>query len=96
MLTLDLKKSNNHDTIQGKLILNISTNVNAPIRNGANTLASNSRNSVPRNASNQSVDTTAQPQAQSSIPSTAPPSHTPAAAPTSTEDDGRHNDLPEG
>ncbi|CEG66243.1 Putative E3 ubiquitin-protein ligase [Rhizopus microsporus] len=40
MLTLDLKKSNNHDTIQGKLILNLSTNVNAPIRNGTNTLAS--------------------------------------------------------
>ncbi|KAG2207643.1 hypothetical protein INT46_005054 [Mucor plumbeus] len=99
MLTLDLKKSNNHDTIQGKLILNISTNVNAPIRNGTNTLASNSRNSVPRNVSNQSIDTTSQPQAQSSIPSTAPPpppSHTPASVSTSTEDDGRNNDLPEG
>jgi E3 ubiquitin-protein ligase NEDD4 len=98
MLTLDLKKSNNHDTIQGKLILNISTNVNAPIRNGTNTLASNSRNSVPRNVSNQSIDTTSQPQAQSSIPSAAPPppSHTPASVSTSTEDDGRNNDLPEG
>ncbi|KAI8060438.1 E3 ubiquitin-protein ligase RSP5 [Gongronella butleri] len=39
MLTLDLKKSNGNDAVHGKLILNISTNVNAPIRNGANTLA---------------------------------------------------------
>ncbi|KAF1803048.1 hypothetical protein V8B55DRAFT_1502034 [Mucor lusitanicus] len=97
MLTLDLKKSNNHDTIQGKLILNISTNVNAPIRNGTNTLASTSRSSVARNASSQSVETPSQPQAQTSIPTTAPPSHTPATANSSTaDDDARNNDLPEG
>ncbi|KAL7317774.1 hypothetical protein PS15m_004083 [Mucor circinelloides] len=97
MLTLDLKKSNNHDTIQGKLILNISTNVNAPIRNGTNTLTSTSHSSVVRNASSNSVETTSQPQAQASIPTTAPPSHThAAAAPSSTDDDARNNDLPEG
>ncbi|KAG1083922.1 hypothetical protein G6F42_022011 [Rhizopus arrhizus] len=97
MLTLDLKKSNNHDTIQGKLILNISTNVNAPIRNGTNTLTSTSHSSVVRNASSNSVETTSQPQAQTSIPTTAPPSHShAAAAPSSTDDDARNNDLPEG
>ncbi|GAN03456.1 ubiquitin-protein ligase [Mucor ambiguus] len=97
MLTLDLKKSNNHDTIQGKLILNISTNINAPIRNGTNTLASTSRSSVARNTSSHSVETTLQPQAQTSIPTTAPPSHTPATAISSTaDDDARNNDLPEG
>lgn len=97
MLTLDLKKSNNHDTIQGKLILNISTNVNAPIRNGTNTLASTSRSSVARNASSHSVETTLQPQAQTSIPTTAPPLHTPATATSSsTDNDARNNDLPEG
>ncbi|CAO0794159.1 unnamed protein product [Mucor circinelloides] len=97
MLTLDLKKSNNHDTIQGKLILNISTNVNAPIRNGTNTLTSTSHSSVVRNASSNSVETTSQPQAQTSIPTTAPPSHAhAAAAPSSTDDDARNNDLPEG
>lgn len=97
MLTLDLKKSNNHDTIQGKLILNISTNVNAPIRNGTNTLTSTSHSSVVRNASSNSVETTSQPQAQTSIPTTAPPSHShAAAAPSSADDDPRNNDLPEG
>ncbi|KAL0092500.1 E3 ubiquitin-protein ligase RSP5 [Phycomyces blakesleeanus] len=39
MLNLDLKKSNANETVHGKLILNLSTNVNAPIRNGTNTLA---------------------------------------------------------
>ncbi|KAK4510312.1 uncharacterized protein ATC70_004742 [Mucor velutinosus] len=97
MLTLDLKKSNNHDTIQGKLILNISTNVNAPIRNGTNTLVSTSRSSVARNASSHSIETNSQPQAQTSIPTTAPPSHTPATATSSsTDDDARNSDLPEG
>ncbi|KAG1065748.1 hypothetical protein G6F41_009017 [Rhizopus arrhizus] len=39
MLTLELKKSNANDAVHGKLILNLSTNVNAPIRNGTDTLA---------------------------------------------------------
>ncbi|KAI9028089.1 hypothetical protein CLU79DRAFT_737674 [Phycomyces nitens] len=39
MLNLDLKKSNTNEAVHGKLILNLSTNVNAPIRNGTNTLA---------------------------------------------------------
>ncbi|KAI8967641.1 hypothetical protein BDF20DRAFT_900412 [Mycotypha africana] len=39
MLTLDLKKSNANENVHGKLILNLSTNVNVPIRNGTDTLA---------------------------------------------------------
>ncbi|KAI8882360.1 E3 ubiquitin-protein ligase RSP5 [Backusella circina FSU 941] len=44
MLTLDLKKSNTNEAVQGKLILNVSTNVNAPIRNETNEQASSSSN----------------------------------------------------
>ncbi|CAO3680149.1 unnamed protein product [Rhizopus stolonifer] len=39
MLTLELKKSNANEAVHGKLILNLSTNVNAPIRNGTDTIA---------------------------------------------------------
>ncbi|KAI9475785.1 MAG: hypothetical protein EXX96DRAFT_526517 [Benjaminiella poitrasii] len=39
MLTLELKKSNTNEAVHGKLILNLSTNVNVPIRNGTDTLA---------------------------------------------------------
>lgn len=39
MLSLDLKKSNANEAVQGKLILNITTNVSVPVRNGTNSLA---------------------------------------------------------
>ncbi|KAI8647384.1 E3 ubiquitin-protein ligase RSP5 [Parasitella parasitica] len=89
MLTLDLKKSNSHDTVQGKLILNVSTNVNAPIRNGTNTLASTSQNLAAANACN-SVATF------SRMQSTTPPAHTATTRSVSTENNDRNNDLPEG
>ncbi|KAI9278407.1 hypothetical protein BDA99DRAFT_492079 [Phascolomyces articulosus] len=54
MLTLDLNKSNANVTVHGKLILNISTNVNVPIRNGTNTLVPGTHNS-PMNASSTSL-----------------------------------------
>jgi E3 ubiquitin-protein ligase NEDD4 len=84
MLTLDLKKSNNHDTVHGKLILNISTNVNVPIRNGTNTLAPGSR----ANASSTSVAST-----PSEQPSHPPP---PPAEASSPADNNRNSDLPDG
>ncbi|KAI8361810.1 hypothetical protein EDC96DRAFT_512588 [Choanephora cucurbitarum] len=47
MLTLELKKSNTNEAVHGKLILNLSTNVNAPIRNGTDTLASGTQEQPP-------------------------------------------------
>lgn len=92
MLTLDLKKSNNHDTIQGKLILNLSTNVNAPIRNGTNTLASGP------SSHNVSSSVNTQQQASTTVAATASSSNnssnnnTTTTASTAEQD----NDLPEG
>jgi E3 ubiquitin-protein ligase NEDD4 len=85
MLTLDLKKSNNHDTIQGKLILNLSTNINAPIRNGTNTLASGS-SSIQNISSTNS--TQPQPYSEASISNNNNNNN------TATDQD--NNDLPEG
>ena len=39
MLTRDLKKSNDNMVVHGKLILNLSTNLTAPISQGANNAA---------------------------------------------------------
>lgn len=110
MLTLELKKSNNQDVIQGKLILNISTNVTAPIRNGNNTItatsssgggSSSSRGTITRDASNQSINT--QQQASSSqqepqLSALLPPPHSARNPATSSteESNSRNNDLPEG
>ncbi|CEG67326.1 Putative E3 ubiquitin-protein ligase [Rhizopus microsporus] len=55
MLTLELKKSNANEAVHGKLILNLSTNVNAPIRNGTDTLAPSSSNTTAEN-NNQSTN----------------------------------------
>lgn len=94
MLTLDLKKSNNHDIIQGKLILNISTNVNAPIRNGTNTLASGSRSIITRNPSSQSISVVQPPQAPPP-PHSAPVTNASNTAADNAEEN-RNSDLPEG
>ncbi|KAG2213483.1 hypothetical protein INT47_009157 [Mucor saturninus] len=103
MLTLDLKKSNNHDIIQGKLILNISTNVNAPIRNGTNTLASRSRSTITRNPSSQSISVVSPPppahqqqqQQAPPPPHSAPVTNASNTAADNTEEN-RNSDLPEG
>lgn len=96
MLTLDLKKSNNLDTIQGKLILNISTNVNAPIRNGTNTLTSaTSQSSNSNNATNTNTTSTA-----AAVTNTTATNITTSTAPSVSssrvEEDSRNHDLPEG
>ncbi len=85
MLTLDLKKSNSQEIIQGKLILNISTNVTGPIRNGTTT-----RQTISRNPSSHSVATTSTPQQQPP-----PPPHT-ARSTEPTMEEARNSDLPEG
>jgi E3 ubiquitin-protein ligase NEDD4 len=55
MLTLDLKRSNANESVHGKLILNISTNVNVPIRNGTNTLVPGTNTASLNNASSTSL-----------------------------------------
>ena len=90
MLTLDLKKSNNHDAIQGKLILNLSTNINAPIRNGTNTLASGSSSIQNISSSN---NTQPQPYSEASINNNTNNNTNNSSNHNSIEQD---NDLPEG
>ncbi|KAG1048564.1 hypothetical protein G6F43_009055 [Rhizopus delemar] len=90
MLTLDLKKSNNHDAIQGKLILNLSTNINAPIRNGTNTLASGSSSIQNISSSN---NTQPQPYSEASINNNTNNNNNSSSNHNSIEQD---NDLPEG
>jgi E3 ubiquitin-protein ligase NEDD4 len=92
MLTLDLKKSNNSDIIQGKLILNVSSNVNAPIRNGTNTLAPGSASRQPSTSSSNShtqANETASP--ASAEPSHPPPAHTAAHSDTTRNNDNNNN-----
>lgn len=54
MLTLDLKKSNANEAVQGKLILNITTHINVPVRNGNNALVPGIHNG-PLNGSSHSL-----------------------------------------
>jgi E3 ubiquitin-protein ligase NEDD4 len=51
MLTLELKKSTGSETVHGKLIINLSTNVNAPARNGNNIVPSNTQSTSSQAAS---------------------------------------------
>jgi E3 ubiquitin-protein ligase NEDD4 len=98
MLTLDLKKSNGNETVHGKLILNISTNVNAPIRNGTNTLAPALNNNI--NGSSTSLTRQSNSAEHSSNPT--PVNSTTNAASSSSANtstprtDERHADLPPG
>lgn len=72
---MDLKKSNNNDVVNGKLIFNLSTNVNAPIRNGTNTLAPSAANRASLNVASTSAS---RPDLRNSVqPSSAPPSSLP-------------------
>ncbi|CDS04104.1 Putative E3 ubiquitin-protein ligase [Lichtheimia ramosa] len=89
MMTLDLKKSNANETVHGKLILNISTNVNAPIRNGTNTLvpgthtaAASSSSPQPNTSTSSLSQSTSNDQRVSS--SATSPSVPPAAVTTTT------------
>lgn len=104
MITLDLKKSNNQDIIQGKLILNISTNVNVPIRNGVNNLTSSSRNSVASSTTAvPAIQTVAhlppQPPQQQNLQEQQPPPHSTVPSSSTAADEGansRNHGLPEG
>jgi E3 ubiquitin-protein ligase NEDD4 len=101
MITLDLKKSNNQDIIQGKLILNISTNVNVPIRNGTNTLAASSRGSLASSSTAASTQPVTRLPEEPVIPSQQPPPHSAplssSVAATADEDGNSRNlGLPEG
>ncbi|KAI8342036.1 E3 ubiquitin-protein ligase RSP5 [Chlamydoabsidia padenii] len=106
MLTLDLKKSNGNETVHGKLILNVSTNINTPIRSGTNnTLAPASNNTT--NTSSASLSQQVNVAESSSSPalaSTAANSNTTTTANTGASSsntptprsEGRHVDLPPG
>jgi E3 ubiquitin-protein ligase NEDD4 len=106
MLTLDLKKSNGNDVVNGKLIFNLSTNVNAPIRNGTNTLAPN--NVANRASLNVSSTSLVRPDVRNSVQaSSAPPSSLPLGnslgsqapagqPPTSSTSHSAQTDLPPG
>ncbi|KAI8891017.1 HECT-domain-containing protein [Backusella circina FSU 941] len=98
MLTLDLKKSNNHDTVHGKLILNISTNVNVPIRNGTNTLAPGSRATANASSTSVSSSTPSEQPSHQQPPPPPPPAATEQAEASSPSDNNntRNNDLPDG
>jgi E3 ubiquitin-protein ligase NEDD4 len=93
MLTLELKQSNTGDAVHGKLILNLSTNVNVPIRNGTDTLApgpsqsSASANNNNNNNNNNNTNTT------TASTNNAASSSTTATTPTSTTET---SDLPPG
>ncbi|KAI9344444.1 E3 ubiquitin-protein ligase RSP5 [Pilaira anomala] len=109
MLTLELKKSNTNEAVHGKLILNLSTNVNVPIRNGQDTLAAGSAASASAAAaaaaaaSSSANSTTTTTTTTTTTPTTItptplshqdhPPSHTPADSNTNISDT---NDLPQG
>lgn len=88
MLTLELKKSNTNEAVHGKLILNLSTNVNVPIRNGTDTLAAGSASATAASSHTSTMPNTP-------TMSVDPPSHTPADSSTniSTTDT---TDLPQG
>jgi E3 ubiquitin-protein ligase NEDD4 len=100
MLTLDLKKSNGNETVHGKLILNISTNVNAPIRNGTNTLAPALNNSINGSSTSLTRRSNSAEPASSSNPTPVNAANNTASsssANTSTpRTDERHADLPPG
>ncbi|KAI8149652.1 hypothetical protein BJV82DRAFT_588730 [Fennellomyces sp. T-0311] len=97
MLTLDLNKSNANVTVHGKLILNISTNVNAPIRNGTNTLVPGTHSS-PLNASSTSLvrpaGTAAPPADQTLSAPSASANNT--SSPSSNAQSDDRSDLPTG
>lgn len=100
MLSLDLKKSNANETVQGKLILNITTNVNVPVRNGTNNLAPGRLYSQQQpNASHTSVVTETQ-AASSNEPAAASTaassSSSAAAARGSHQQHDNNDDLPPG
>ncbi|GAA5814056.1 hypothetical protein MFLAVUS_007546 [Mucor flavus] len=88
MLTLELKKSNTNEAVHGKLILNLSTNVNVPIRNGTDTLAAGNASATAASSNTSTMPNTP-------TMSVDPPSHTPADSSTniSTTDT---TDLPQG
>ncbi|CDH57141.1 e3 ubiquitin-protein ligase pub1 [Lichtheimia corymbifera JMRC:FSU:9682] len=88
MMTLDLKKSNANETVHGKLILNISTNVNAPIRNGTNTLVPGTHTAASTSSPQPNTSTSSLSQATSNdqrvSSSATSPSVPPAAVTTTT------------
>ncbi|KAI8065072.1 hypothetical protein BDF21DRAFT_496674 [Thamnidium elegans] len=91
MLTLELKKSNTNEAVHGKLILNLSTNVNVPIRNGTDTLAAGNTSTIAAAAAASAPNINI----NSPAISVDPPSHTPADSSTNINTTDT-TDLPQG
>ncbi|KAK5947146.1 hypothetical protein PMZ80_001293 [Knufia obscura] len=88
MLTRDLKKSTDNLVVHGKLIVNLSTNLQAPAPNQATRPPPSTANTMRSNASSSQFPGAAAP---SQVPLGPPPSHSPAPsrAPTSAGDPPR-------
>jgi hypothetical protein len=93
MLTLELKKSTGNETIHGKLIINLSTNVNAPARNGNNTIMPSNATLSPSQPSSSSLSR--EESNRLSIPSQAN-AHTMSSAQTASHTSSAEEPLPAG
>ncbi|KAG2180753.1 hypothetical protein INT44_003760 [Umbelopsis vinacea] len=93
MLTLELKKSTGNETVHGKLIINLSTNVNAPARNGNNAIAPSNSQLTPSQPSSSSLA-----REESSRLSVPPPAtaHSMSTAQTASHTSSDEEPLPGG
>lgn len=89
MLTLELKKSNTNEAVHGKLILNLSTNVNVPIRNGTDTLAAGTAAGASSSSTNNNSTNLAP-------PSSANPTESNTNLSTNSSSANDTSDLPQG
>lgn len=93
MLTLELKKSTGNETVHGKLIINLSTNVNAPARNGNNAIQPSNAQLSPSHPSSSSLA-----REESNRLSVPPPAnaHPMSTAQTASHTSSDEEPLPEG
>jgi E3 ubiquitin-protein ligase NEDD4 len=93
MLTLDLKKSTGNETVHGKLIVNLSTNVNAPARNGNNTIMPSNPQLTPSQPTSSSLSR--EESSRLSVPSQSN-AHTMSSAQTASRTSADEEPLPAG
>ncbi|KAL7320719.1 hypothetical protein PS15m_000582 [Mucor circinelloides] len=100
MLTLELKKSNTNEAVHGKLILNLSTNVNVPIRNGTDTLApgtsSSNINNTTTSSSQSANETSSSNPAIAALAASGSNAAAHSSTNLSTNSTNDNNDLPPG
>ncbi|CAO3673596.1 unnamed protein product [Umbelopsis vinacea] len=93
MLTLELKKSTGNETVHGKLIVNLSTNVNAPARNGNNTIMPSNPQLTPSQPTSSSLSR--EESSRLSVPSQSN-AHTMSSAQTASRTSADEEPLPAG